>query len=269
MKSLESFREQTELVVGVVMTLTNYGKLQINPSMLPYEYEFLSKNETFEFWMNEKKNCGMVGDILHACVCLGIAEDNETNPPMVKARKWLLSKQREDGGWVQKDVSTEEEEKKREELTVALEAKKKLFKMRREFAETSACVRALVRSNFVGFGPHRVEMLDILRSQAATLRAAQNLKLEPKMFPCGVSYSKVSSLALAFVKHQYEDGGAGTSDGLPLAERGSKRLDELLLRRREKIIALKNQEMERKRDDRYMPRRKRRRRRFERIDTRI
>ena len=45
------------------------------------------------------------------------------------------------------------------------------------------------------------------------------------------------------MKHQYEDGGAGTSDGLPLAERGAKRLDELLLRREEKIISLKNKEM--------------------------
>ena len=42
------------------------------------------------------------------------------------------------------------------------------------------------------------------------------------------------------MKHQYEDGGAGTSDGLPLAERGAERLDELLLRREEKIISLKN-----------------------------
>ena len=36
MESLQAFREQTNLVVGVVMTLTNNGKLRMHPSMLPY-----------------------------------------------------------------------------------------------------------------------------------------------------------------------------------------------------------------------------------------
>ena len=75
MDSLQAFREQTNLVVGVVMTLTNNGKLRMHPSMLPYvvwclrmslkfscfnyvtftnsntnryEHDFLSKNKTFE-----------------------------------------------------------------------------------------------------------------------------------------------------------------------------------------------------------------------------
>ena len=65
-----------------------------------YEHDFLSKNKTFEVWMNNENDCGMVGELVHACLCLGIAEDNESNPPMTKAREWLLSKQREDGGWL-------------------------------------------------------------------------------------------------------------------------------------------------------------------------
>ena len=199
----------------------------------------------------------MVGELVHACLCFGIAEDNESKPPMMKAREWLLSKQREDGGWFHERVEKKSDENVVESSDI-LKMKNEAGKIRREFLDTSACVRALVRSNFVGFGPNCVEMLKILRDQAEKLRAAQNARLEPKRFPCGVSYSSLSTLALSFVKHQYEDGGAGTSDGLPLAERGAKRLDELLLRREEKIITLRNKELDRK--DRYMPRRKRRRR---------
>eukprot|EP00940_MAST-03C_sp_MAST-3C-sp2_P000979 g979.t1 len=241
--SVEDYEQQLFLVSAVVMTMTDFGKLSVDAAFLPYEHEWLTRDRTFTYWMDEMPNPRAVGLLVQACRCLGIPEDQKSNPPMQRAIQWIMDKQRDDGGWdvaLGRDKYADQKRKTREEILA-----------------TAACVQGLLQPVFRGCGPRKTTMLSSLRKQAKKLRASRAASALPKILPCGIERKSLLSTTFAFVRHLYEDGGAGSTDGLGIAERGKKRLDDILMRLREEEVADRNRRSAL--EDSFIPRKRRKR----------
>eukprot|EP00939_MAST-03C_sp_MAST-3C-sp1_P001889 g1889.t1 len=232
MDSAGQYEEQLDLVVNVVLTLTDHGKLSIIPDYLPYEFEWLTRDVNFTYWMDAKPNPRALASVVRACRYLGVPADQKSSPPMERAIHWLLDKQRADGGWdvpADRMAMLDDRSRRREEMTA-----------------TIACVHALLTPKFRGYGPSNLAMLKMLRNQAKELRASgasgssSVAAATARKCPCGIDRLDSSSPALLYVQHLYGDGGAGSSDALNIAERGTNRLEELLLRRKEEQVDKRN-----------------------------
>jgi hypothetical protein len=85
-------------VTHVIYTLNDYTQYRLSPTVLPLEYQFLKNNLREAI---EEKDPDMLGEFMDTLMSFGLTSED---PDMRAGIEYLLSHQRRDGSWGDKDI---------------------------------------------------------------------------------------------------------------------------------------------------------------------
>jgi hypothetical protein len=92
-ENVQFLRDAIYAVTHVVYTLNDYGSYRLRPGWLPREFAFLRANVASTC---ERKDPELLGELLDSLRAFGL---RGTHPLIIRATKYLLEEQNEDGSW--------------------------------------------------------------------------------------------------------------------------------------------------------------------------
>ena len=239
----EIYDQQLNLIFTIILTLSNFGDLQLSKELFPDEYKFLNNKNVIKYATdqiinnsnsdNNNNNSNTLDQISQILICLRIFGMNETtNVAFKKCVKQIMNLQQNDGSFATMALVTNNGVTKEPITSLSL--------LPKQFLTNSRVIAALCPRSFRGYGPCIPGSLSILRKFITNNKKKEKTINSKTGFKMSLSANGENATTLSSqnaVLQLYPKAADITSSNsikMPIKRKASLRLDKLLEFKRKK-----------------------------------